>query len=188
MKKYISGFTIVELLIVIIIIAILTTLGVAAYRGITDRARNAQTMSVAEQWYKGLDMYKARNGAYPNAAGCLGSNYGYTVTNANTGPGTGFQCRQDSAGSGIIDNSALNTSLSKYVTGSPTPAMVTASNSATLWKRGVSYFNSNPARIDVVLDGPLTTCPALGKLTGSLTTYTNGNVVCIYTLGALGTY
>lgn len=185
MKKYISGFTIVELLIVVIVIGILTTIGAVAYRGVSDRARNSQTISAAEQWYKGLEMYKARNGSYPNAAGCLGSNYGYNEGNVATGT---YQCRQDTASSGIVSNSTLNTALAKHVTGSPSPAMVTASNSATLWKRGVSYFNSNPARLDVTLDGPLTTCPALGKLAGAATTYTNGNVVCIYTLGPLNTY
>lgn len=188
MKKYISGFAIVELIIVVVIIAILTTLGVAAYQGISDRSRNAQTISVAEQWYKGIEMYKARNGSYPNAAGCLGSNYGYTVTNASSGTASDYQCRQDTALSGIKDNATLNSALSKFVTGTPSPAMITASNSTTLWKRGISYFNSNPARLDVVLDGPVSSCPALGKITATPVTYTNGNVVCPYTLGPLNTY
>lgn len=41
MRKSISGFTIVELLIVIVVIAILAAISVVAYNGIQTRARDA---------------------------------------------------------------------------------------------------------------------------------------------------
>ena len=44
--KYRSGFTIVELLIVIVIIAILATIGIVAYNGIQ---RNAQASAISQQ-------------------------------------------------------------------------------------------------------------------------------------------
>lgn len=45
MLKQKTGFTIVELLIVVVVIAILATITIIAYRGITDRAREASLMS-----------------------------------------------------------------------------------------------------------------------------------------------
>lgn len=45
MKKSIRGFTIVELLIVIVIIAILATVTIVSYNGIQARAKNTKTVS-----------------------------------------------------------------------------------------------------------------------------------------------
>lgn len=42
MRKSVSGFTIVELLIVIIVIAILATISVVAYNGVQQRAKFTQ--------------------------------------------------------------------------------------------------------------------------------------------------
>lgn len=60
-----SGFTIVELLIVIVVIAILATISIVAYTGIQNRAAQAAILSEATQWKKLLQAYKAANGGYP---------------------------------------------------------------------------------------------------------------------------
>lgn len=62
------GFTIVELLIVIVIIGILAALVIVAYNGITDRANNTQTESAMNAWRKAMVQYATDNGAYPIAA------------------------------------------------------------------------------------------------------------------------
>lgn len=72
-----DGFTIVELLIVIVVIAILAAITVVAYNGIQQRANNVKTISVVESYYKALIQYATINGQYPNgtASSCLGEGY-----------------------------------------------------------------------------------------------------------------
>lgn len=62
------GFTIVELLIVIVIIGILASLVIIAYNGIQDRANNTQTESAVNAWRKALIQYATDNGSYPIAS------------------------------------------------------------------------------------------------------------------------
>jgi prepilin-type N-terminal cleavage/methylation domain-containing protein len=59
------GFTIVELLVVIVVIAVLATLPVAAYSGMQQRTRDTQRVSDMKTIVKGLEMYKTLNGSYP---------------------------------------------------------------------------------------------------------------------------
>lgn len=60
-----AGFTIVELLIVIVVIAILATISIVAYRGIQDRARASEANAALTQAKKKLELYKVDNAAYP---------------------------------------------------------------------------------------------------------------------------
>ncbi len=65
-----SGFTIVELLIVIVIIGILAALVIVAYTGIQSRARDTQYKTDAQAILKKAESYAAdNNGTYPTAAG-----------------------------------------------------------------------------------------------------------------------
>ena len=63
------GFTIVELLIVIVVIAILAAITIVAYNGIQNRARDAQRLSDITAIAKALESYKAQTGSYPTAVG-----------------------------------------------------------------------------------------------------------------------
>lgn len=60
-----SGFTIVELLIVIVIIGILATVVIVSYNGITKKARESTLMSDLNNDARLLEMYKVENGDYP---------------------------------------------------------------------------------------------------------------------------
>ena len=60
-----GGFTIVELLIVIVVIAILAAISVVAYTGIQDRARYTEALSNLTSIDKAIGMYHAQHGNYP---------------------------------------------------------------------------------------------------------------------------
>lgn len=60
-----SGFTIVELLIVIVVIGILAAITIVAYNGIQNRGKNASAQSAAVTVAKKLEAFNATTGAYP---------------------------------------------------------------------------------------------------------------------------
>lgn len=63
MNKSRSGFTIVELLIVVVIIAILAAISVVAYTGVQNRARASAISSDLKAAEKALNAYKIASGA-----------------------------------------------------------------------------------------------------------------------------
>lgn len=62
-----QGFTIVELLIVIVIIGILATITIVAYNGIQGRARDSARVSSMDSIKKSLELFYADNSYYPNS-------------------------------------------------------------------------------------------------------------------------
>ena len=67
MKQNGRGFTIVELLIVIVMIAILAAITIVAYTGITNRANDSIVQSDLASASKMFDVYYADNSRYPAA-------------------------------------------------------------------------------------------------------------------------
>lgn len=69
-----TGFTIVELLIVIVVIGILAAITIVAYNGIQEKARFTKSKSDLASIEKGIQMYFTEKGVYPNPtpgrAGC----------------------------------------------------------------------------------------------------------------------
>lgn len=60
-----SGFTIVELLIVIVVIGILAALVVVTYNGIQQKARDTERKTDINALHGQLEAYQAQNGKYP---------------------------------------------------------------------------------------------------------------------------
>lgn len=65
MPKSKSGFTIVELLIVIVVIAILASITLVSYNGTQKRARDARRIADAGKITDALDLYYLQNGSFP---------------------------------------------------------------------------------------------------------------------------
>ena len=70
-----NGFTIVELLIVIVIIAILATVVIVAYNGVQARANFSKAQQDLKYITKALELYHADHDSYPNSVGRPGCTY-----------------------------------------------------------------------------------------------------------------
>ena len=64
--KNTSGFTIVELLLVVVVMGILSTIVVVTFTGVQKRAKDAQLISGIDSLEKGLRLYELKNGGFPN--------------------------------------------------------------------------------------------------------------------------
>ena len=85
-----KAFTIVELLIVIVVIAILAAITIVAYNGIQDRARTAAIQSDLSQAHRALELAKAEaaDESYPSSLpASLASQSGYSY---QKNPGGGY--------------------------------------------------------------------------------------------------
>ncbi|MBC7869011.1 prepilin-type N-terminal cleavage/methylation domain-containing protein [Candidatus Saccharibacteria bacterium] len=89
-QPYSHGFTIVELLIVIVVIGILAAISIVAYNGIQSRARAAAVSSALEQTGRKLALYAVDNNSFPIDLATVGitssggTSYQYSVNNSVT--------------------------------------------------------------------------------------------------------
>ncbi len=67
-----SGFTIVELLIVVVVIGILAAIVTVAYTGIQSAARDSSRIATLNQLQKAIELYYVENGDYPHILHGLG--------------------------------------------------------------------------------------------------------------------
>lgn len=113
------GFTIVELLIVVVIIGILAAIVIVAYNGITTQAENNRTIQAVAQYAKGLQMYATQNGHYPIVADgvypCLGPHPGTSCGKRDSGT--------NCLGSGSTSSNATFDADMKTVLGSNLPKL-----------------------------------------------------------------
>ena len=70
-----KGFTLVELLIVVAIIGILSTLLTANFIGVRQRSRDAQRKADLKQMQSSLELYRADQGVYPTAISNCGTSF-----------------------------------------------------------------------------------------------------------------
>jgi len=115
-----KGFTIVELLIVIVVIAILAVITIVAFNGIQNRAAFGKVQSELVSIKKGLMLYHADNGNYP-------------ITGTTSAPGWRYSC---SAGT-----TNFITAINTYMTVPQAPCSAGATNNDT-WiyaSDGVGY-------------------------------------------------
>lgn len=167
---YSLGFTIVELLIVVVIIGILAAIVVVAYNGITTEAKNSKTLAAADGWIKGLRLYEAQNGTVPAYSSCLG-----TMT---TYPDNG-QCWESA--SWDMDSNFLN-AMAPFMGTQPEPD-VSSTSSTNPERRGLLYAGTRtPPELYVFLlgTGSINDCPTTSL--GAAAHYGNNDLGghCIY--------
>lgn len=83
-----AGFTIVELLIVIVVIGILAAIVIVAFNGIQTQAENTKTVQAVSQYVKALRAYATLKGEYPvlgSVHPCLGKHPGTSCGRRSTG-------------------------------------------------------------------------------------------------------
>lgn len=170
-----KGFTIIELLIVIVIIAILAAITLVAYNSVQTRAKNSAIIAAVNQSLKLVMSYGVVNGSYPNYYACLvpdstgvcawGStvamNSTLTSSMATNGTVPSGIPPVDSADTGII----YNYSSTRTMNGNPAPLVL------TYWLLGATTCSGG----DIAGQGGTT-------LTSTTTGYTArtsaGNTVC----------
>lgn len=79
-KRKQTGFTIVELLIVIVVIGILAAITIVAYNGIQKRASDTRRHSDITIITKALELYYIDNGRYPAGSGSTTINASWSTT------------------------------------------------------------------------------------------------------------
>lgn len=62
-----NGFTIIELLVVVVVIGILASITIVSYNGITQRANTTTALAAANNVVKKILIYNAETGTYPYA-------------------------------------------------------------------------------------------------------------------------
>ena len=126
------GFTIVELLIVVVVIAILAAITIVSYNGITRSANASSAKSTLATTQKKIEAYNAEEGRYPIAtteftnAAAQAKSYGIALpsgqTNFNTAPtadGTTFK------GTGYVQIQACSSAAAPLTASNVTGARIT---------------------------------------------------------------
>ncbi len=177
-KKTGHGFTIVELLIVIVVIGILAAISIVSYNGISQRAENNKTIAAAEGYFKAIKMYQSEVGDVPRGwdGVCLGQDYPWDFAGTSSGSN---QCMSSSVSYYMIKGNT-NAELGKYISPLPQPSMKAVGDSSS-WVRGVVYYHTGTGgtyRLKFPLQGNQT-CPAITGETPTQNALTGG-VSCTY--------
>jgi general secretion pathway protein G len=103
-----SGFTLVELLIVIVVIGILTAISAVSYRGITNSAHDVAVKSDLTNFAKQAEIYYAQNGKYPVGGGVASAVGAPWDGDSNTLPNFSFKFSRQSYAYGATNGNSPN--------------------------------------------------------------------------------
>lgn len=178
-----SGFTIVEIIVIITIIAILASVSAFAYSGIQQRAKNSNIISAAEQWIKVLTIAYGQKGSITltdvtsTKGVCLGEKANYPAVN---GFASGA-CERNGSASKVTTSGDLTTALMPYGYGAVPPYLFDYSNGSPsgTFDRGIYYNRSSGGMVVYNLYGEDADC----KLNGShAVVRSGGNTQCAFNL------
>ena len=143
-KKENAGFTIVELLIVVVVIAILAAITIVSYAGITNKAYDSAVRSDINGFMKKIELQKANatDGLYPGTpdSSTLNVSKAYYITGRNNW----YYC--------------TSTDRQQYALG-------------VVSSKGVYYLAYNGAVTTLSAVDDATTCSYIGKTSGSAMGY-----------------
>lgn len=153
-----KGFTIVELLIVIVVIGILAAITIVSYNGITARANTNTAKSNASTFANKAEVYQADSGAntYPDAA--------TDITGASAG--SSYYISADALtityGTTALTSSSSVSSIRILKCGSGSPANQAAIDNTNITGLEVYYFDyvNNEEIATPISVGDTTDCPA----------------------------
>lgn len=177
MTKSKSGFTIVELLIVIVVIAILAAITIVAYTGIQQRASNAQIVEAARVYKQAFSLYVTQNGQLPPTNGGSSLNYclAHSVATCVNASSTAYWNR---------DTATLEPALKTVISTLPVPNYVPNTYSSNDPNMGFIPYRggtnqptldgANSAFLIYILDGT-TTCPVGPVAGGNWPAYTSNS-------------
>ena len=153
MKQKAYGFTIVELLIVIVVVGILAGIAIVAYNGVQNKALNMSRYQEVMAWHKLIQAYVAQENKLPpvtDGSYCLGGGF-------PDGDGVaGGECRDFASFGATTYHETANTTLMnelkkmattlpngprKHINGTVGPYITTYPGSYTI----TSVFNGNNA-------------------------------------------
>ncbi|MNQ19997.1 Type II secretion system protein G precursor [compost metagenome] len=106
-----TGFTIVELLIVIVIIGILAAITIVAYNGIQNRANDTTVKSDLRQSYLKLQEFYAINSSLPATQADINATFATTRKSYSTGGNFLIYCRADNGASAAVGRSTSGKGL-----------------------------------------------------------------------------
>ena len=132
------GFTIVELLIVIVVIAILAAITIAAYSGITNRAKTSAGQSATSTLVKKVEAYNTLASTYPTYCQLVTSSS--TPTGAAPSAGTAGAGTCAAGGTTIASEAKISADAIAGLTPASDAAGADYTSSASNGNKVVGYF------------------------------------------------
>jgi prepilin-type N-terminal cleavage/methylation domain-containing protein len=149
-----TGFTIVELLIVIVVIGILAAITIISFNGVTSKAKVTADVSTVHNYIDGLQQILATTGSLPSYNACLGP--------ASTYPNATGNCAMGGQDATSANSSALNAQLKTV--GVTEKAMTAQAGAYLMYTYG---FYGNPYSVIYTLPPNAASCGVGNVMSGS---------------------
>lgn len=144
-----GGFTVPELLVVIVVFGILVTIGVVGWNSLQIQSQNKVRETELSQWKDTLKLYKSRFAVYP-----IESNTAVSYCIGNDFPGD--RCGADNA---ILENATLNTNITRVSKLPSNAHTVVKSSSSTYVGPYLSISGTGIYTLIGVFQGGVGDCP-----------------------------